>query len=95
MHASAVGRALDVDKVVKAVSKQLKEKSFRTKERCFELLRELVLVLDGGLQPYLGSFVPDIEKSIDKVCMCVCLVAYRHTSDRSAFSQRMACLLFH
>jgi hypothetical protein len=69
VHASAVARALDVDKVVKAVSKQLKEKSFRTKERCFELLRELVLVLDGGLQPYLGSFVPDIEKSIDKVCV--------------------------
>lgn len=52
--------------MVKAISKQLKEKSFRTKERCFELLRELVLVLDGGLQAYLAGFAPDIEKSIEK-----------------------------
>ena len=63
---SVVAQMLDVDKVVKVVMKQLKEKSFRTKERCFELLRELILILDGGLTAYLPSFIPDLEKSVEK-----------------------------
>ena len=42
------------------------EKSFRTKERCFELLRELILILDGGLTAYLPGFIPDLERSVEK-----------------------------
>ena len=44
-----ISKLLDVEKVMKSVQKQLKDKSFKTKERCLELLRELILVLDGGL----------------------------------------------
>jgi len=57
---------LDVDKLVKAITKQMKDKSFKTKERCLELLRELILVLNGGLNNYLVSLVPDIAKAIEK-----------------------------
>jgi cullin-associated NEDD8-dissociated protein 1 len=57
---------LDVDKVMKAVSKQLKDKSFKTKERCFEMLRELLLVLNGGLSAHLASLIPHLEKSIER-----------------------------
>jgi len=58
-------RLLDVDKIVKAISRQIKEKNFRTKERCFEVIRELITVLDGGLSAYLPAFIPDLEKSIE------------------------------
>ena len=64
--ASSLSQLLDVDKVMKAVSKQLKEKSVKTKERCLELLRELILVLNGGIGPYLASLIPDLETSIAK-----------------------------
>jgi cullin-associated NEDD8-dissociated protein 1 len=62
----AISKLLDVDKVMKAVQKQLKDKSFKTKERCLELLRELILVLDGGLQAYLPALISSLQKCVDK-----------------------------
>ena len=63
---ASLNELLDVDKVVKAVLKQLNDKSFKTKERCFELLRELVSVLNGGLGSHLPSLIQHLEKSIIK-----------------------------
>jgi cullin-associated NEDD8-dissociated protein 1 len=62
----AISKLLDVEKVMKAVQKQLKDKSFKTKERCLELLRELILVLDGGLAAYLPALITDLQKCVDK-----------------------------
>jgi cullin-associated NEDD8-dissociated protein 1 len=61
-----VSKLLDVAKVMKAVQKQLKDKSFKTKERCLELLRELILVLEGGLHAYLPSLIKDLQKCVEK-----------------------------
>jgi len=63
---SSVARLIDVDKIVKAICKQLREKSIRTKERCLEVLRELIAILDGGLAAYLPVLIPDLEKSVEK-----------------------------
>lgn len=65
-HSVSLSELVDVDKVMKAVSKQLKDKSFKTKERCFELLREMLLVLNGGLGTHLATLIPHLEKSIEK-----------------------------
>ena len=62
----AISKMLDVDKVMKAMQKQLKDKSFKTKERCLELLRELILVLDGGLGAFLPTLITDLQKCVDK-----------------------------
>ena len=61
-----ISKLLDVEKVMKSVQKQLKDKSFKTKERCLELLRELILVLDGGLAAYLPALIADLQKCVDK-----------------------------
>ena len=65
-HSFSLVEHLDVDRVMKAVLKQLKDKSFKTKERCFEILREMLLVLNGGLGGHLASLIPHLEKSIEK-----------------------------
>jgi len=62
----AISKLLDVEKVMKAVHKQLKDKSFKTKERCLQLVRELIIVLDGGLSAYLPTLITDLSKCIDK-----------------------------
>ena len=66
VSASPIVKLLDVAKVMKAVQKQLKDKSFKTKERCLELLRELILVLDGGLASYLPALITNLQKCVEK-----------------------------
>lgn len=84
---ASVLRMLDVDRVVKVVLKQLKDKSFKTKEKCLELLRELIAVLNGGLGAYLNALIPDMERAIDKAAKtslkvealtCLCALLEKH-----------------
>lgn len=50
--------------IVKAVHRQLKEKSIKTRQGCFSLLTELVLVLPGALDQHLTSLMPGIQYSL-------------------------------
>lgn len=50
--------------IVKAIHKQLKEKSVKTRQGCFSLLTELVLVLPGALTDHLQALVPGIQYSL-------------------------------
>ncbi|TPX69285.1 hypothetical protein SpCBS45565_g02598 [Spizellomyces sp. 'palustris'] len=53
-----------VPRLSKALSKQLNGKSIQTRQTGFTLLRELVRVLDGGLDFHMGLFIPAIESSL-------------------------------
>ncbi|KAL8584365.1 Cullin-associated NEDD8-dissociated protein 1 [Nucella lapillus] len=50
--------------IVKAIHKQLREKSIKTRQGCFSLLTELVLVLPGALSNHFGVLVPGIQYSL-------------------------------
>jgi cullin-associated NEDD8-dissociated protein 1 len=50
--------------VVKAVHRQLKEKSIKTRQGCFSLLTELVLVLPGALDQHLSNLMPGVQYSL-------------------------------
>lgn len=51
-------------KLSKSVAKQLSSKSTQTRQISFRLLRELVIVLHGGLTTEIQLFVPSIEVSL-------------------------------
>ncbi|CAG8653965.1 18991_t:CDS:10 [Rhizophagus irregularis] len=53
-----------VPKLSRNLSKQLLSKSIVTKQTGFVLLRELVTVLNGGLDNNLNTFIPAIENSL-------------------------------
>jgi len=53
-----------VPDIVKAIHKQLKEKSVKTRQGCFSLLTELVLVLPGALKDHLPMLVPGIQYAL-------------------------------
>jgi len=53
-----------VPKVVAGVTKQLKEKSVKTRSGAFALLRELVVVLPGALTDHIASLVSGIQFSL-------------------------------
>ncbi|XP_067930479.1 cullin-associated NEDD8-dissociated protein 1-like [Watersipora subatra] len=50
--------------IVKGVTRQLKEKSFKTRQSCFLLLSELSLVLTGCLSEHITSIMPGINYSL-------------------------------
>ncbi|GFR63434.1 cullin-associated NEDD8-dissociated protein 1 [Elysia marginata] len=50
--------------VVRAIHRQLREKSIKTRQGCFSLLTELVLVLPGALDQHLASIMPGIQYSL-------------------------------
>lgn len=52
-----------VPKVVSGITKQLKEKSIKTRSGAFLLLKELVSVLRGSLTDQFGSLVPGVQFS--------------------------------
>lgn len=57
--------ALQVPKLCRALSKQLSStKSTQTRQIGFHLLRELIVVLHGGLEDQMDLFVPVIESSL-------------------------------
>ena len=54
----------EVPRIVKAVSKQLKEKSVKTRVASFNCLKQLVLSAPGCLAEHAGALVPGIEKAL-------------------------------
>ncbi|RHZ77030.1 hypothetical protein Glove_186g52 [Diversispora epigaea] len=69
-----------VPKLSRNLSKQLVSKSIITKQTGFLLLRELVTVLNGGLDNHLNIFVPAIENSLS---VSPDSVHHHHTSTNS------------
>ncbi|XP_039627059.1 cullin-associated NEDD8-dissociated protein 2 [Polypterus senegalus] len=53
-----------VPKVVKALHKQLKEKSVKSRQGCFSLLTELASVLPGALSDHIPALIPGIVYSL-------------------------------
>jgi len=53
-----------IGSIVKAIHKQLKEKSIKTRQGCFSLLTELVTVLPGALTDSVPALVPGIQFSL-------------------------------
>lgn len=53
-----------ISDIVKAIHKQLREKSVKTRQGCFSLLTELVLVLPGALAKHFDQLVPGIIYSL-------------------------------
>lgn len=51
--------------IVKAIQPLMREKSMKTRQDCFLLLRELLNSLPGALGPYLDSIVPGISYSLN------------------------------
>jgi cullin-associated NEDD8-dissociated protein 1 len=56
-----------VPAIVKAVHSQMKEKSIKTRQDCFALLKELVLVLPGALTNHIPALIPGIQYSLGSV----------------------------
>jgi len=53
-----------VANIVKALHRQMKEKSIKTRQGCFSLLTELILVLPGALASHMNLLVPGIQFSL-------------------------------
>lgn len=54
----------NLSNLVKAVYKQFRQKSIKTRQCCFALLTELVTVLPGCLSPYIKMLIPGIQFSL-------------------------------
>ncbi|KAJ9575390.1 hypothetical protein L9F63_025658, partial [Diploptera punctata] len=53
-----------VPAIVKAVHNQMKEKSIKTRQDCFTLLKELVIVLPGALTNHIPALIAGIQYSL-------------------------------
>ena len=49
---------------MKALHRQMKEKSIKTRQGCFALLTELILVLPGALASHMNLLVPGVQFSL-------------------------------
>ncbi|XP_047329919.1 cullin-associated NEDD8-dissociated protein 1 isoform X2 [Impatiens glandulifera] len=54
----------EVPKIIRSITKQLREKSIKTKIGAFAVLKELVVVLPDCLADHIGSLIPGIEKAL-------------------------------
>ncbi|XP_059481550.1 cullin-associated NEDD8-dissociated protein 1 isoform X2 [Neocloeon triangulifer] len=90
-----------VPTIVKAVHKQMREKSIKTRQDCLTLLRELVVVLPGCLASHIPALVPGIlfslgdknsssNMKIDTLSFISCLVA---SHEPTVFHQHIPALL--
>ena len=59
---------------MKALHRQMKEKSIKTRQGCFSLLTELIQVLPGALATHMDLIVPGIQFSLGKVSVVVVLL---------------------
>ena len=50
-----------VPSVVRALHRQMREKSIKTRQGCFALLTQLMVVLPGALTDHLAALVPGIQ----------------------------------
>lgn len=72
---------LQVPSIVKALHKQLKEKSIKSRQGCFSVLTELANVLPGCLADHIPALVPG--KLVHGQCHChPCLHLTNHTSSQ-------------
>eukprot|EP00094_Tigriopus_californicus_P003508 TCALIF_03374-PA protein Name:"Similar to CAND1 Cullin-associated NEDD8-dissociated protein 1 (Pongo abelii)" AED:0.06 eAED:0.07 QI:1083/0.72/0.58/1/0.90/0.83/12/134/999 len=55
-----------VPDIVKALHKQMKEKSVKTRQGCFNLLTQLILVLPGALSEHISAVIPGIQYSLSE-----------------------------
>ena len=53
-----------VPQIVKALHRQMKERSVKTRQGCFQLLTELILVAPGVLAAHIPSLIPGIQFSL-------------------------------
>lgn len=53
-----------VPTIVKSIQSQMREKSSRTRQDCFHLLKELCNVLPGALTNHIGELIPGIQYSL-------------------------------
>ena len=53
-----------IGSIIKAIHRQLKDKSIKNRQGCFQLLTELVLVLPGALSQHVSAIVPGIQFSL-------------------------------
>lgn len=53
-----------VPTIVKSIQSQMREKSSRTRQDCFHLLKELCSVLPGALTNHIGELIPGIQYSL-------------------------------
>merc|ERR1719232_1448318 len=78
-----------VPNIVKALHRQMKEKSIKTRQGCFALLTELILVLPGALATHMEIIIGGIQFSlgnnqnnsnmkIDTLSFIQCLLAGHH-----------------
>jgi len=78
-----------VPNIVKALHRQMKEKSIKTRQGCFALLTELILVLPGALATHMEHIIGGIQFSlgnnqnnsnmkIDTLSFIQCLLAGHH-----------------
>lgn len=49
---------------MKALQSQMKERSIKTRQDCFALLKELVTVLPGALTNHIPALLPGIQYSM-------------------------------
>ncbi|XP_057469617.1 cullin-associated NEDD8-dissociated protein 1-like isoform X2 [Actinidia eriantha] len=54
----------EVPKIVRSITRQLREKSIKTKVGAFSVLKELVVVLPDCVADHIGSLIPGIEKAL-------------------------------
>lgn len=52
--------------LVKGIQQQMKEKSMKTRQDCFCLLKEVCVVLPGALGSYIGDLIPGILYSLSE-----------------------------
>ena len=65
-----------VPAIVKALNRQMKEKSIKTRQGCFALLTELIHVLPGALATHMDLIVPGIQFSLGKIRVLVAELVY-------------------
>ena len=54
-----------VPAIVKALHKLLKDRSVKTRQGCFHILTELIIVLPGALSEHIPALIPGNELSSD------------------------------
>uniref|UniRef100_A0A673A3V2 Cullin-associated and neddylation-dissociated 1 n=1 Tax=Sphaeramia orbicularis TaxID=375764 RepID=A0A673A3V2_9TELE len=96
-----VSHPMQVPMIVKALHKQLKEKSVKTRQCCFNMLTELVNVLPGALTQHIPVLIPGIIFSLNdkssssnlKIDALACLHVIMVTHPAHAFHAHVPALV--
>lgn len=63
-----------VDSIVRALHKQLRDRSVKTRQGCFALLTSVITVLPGALDNHVGAIIPGILYCLRQVCDVIVFV---------------------